>query len=537
MARRAVSAWWRSAGRGRRAAAVAGTSALLAAGACEGWEVWDDAFKRTPVCPGSDPNCPYETITSCLGAGCGWSSSDAGSTVTLPGNRLLFAHGDTYLNPHWGAHPLRHPRYIFGTTLAIAPLGDPPSTPPQASAMRFYARSQGGSPKNITTRWVLDDQAYFRPACSGGAGTVWPGDGIVKGSTLWYFTWWVEDFVIKQHVIQKYTGVTSSSTPTGWTCQTVTQPPPQYSVFPPTEAQRTLDPQLLLGVAIVDDPATTDLYIYGTRAPPGGSELNAVLAKATDSTIGTYTSWQFLYKPGTQGCGSSPCFVTNYPDSLSERNNLFFVAEGVAPEFSVDIVTHTEQGPYGSFGGTRAVMVHGGNAPLMDANGEDYTPGPSSHLYTDYLANFREVVIRSSVFMIAFPDPNNGELQNFFGIQGSTARADVLAKPDVWPELTGALDPNVVKGYNAYRNIHSLKGHAEISSAGSITVTYNVWKHWTCGLACEGNELAEATDLLAYSESLAASDSYVSPFRFANFPLSVVYPWCQAHWGSQACEY
>jgi hypothetical protein len=254
-------------------------AAILATVACQLWEPWDNVFKRLTV---------------------GWSSADGGSTVTLPGNRLLWVFGDTYLNPHTpGPDPAAPvPQYAFGNTLGVHPIGIPQYAAPAPSGASFFARDLNGVAANITSSVPSGGatQYFRRSSCNRtDEGLAWPGDGIVVGTTnLFYMTWAIESPppdtpppalpYFKQNIIQKFTGVTSGSTPIAWGCTTATPLPAQYSPLPPSDATLASDPPLMWGVAIIEDPSTHDIYIFGTRRDPDSLDTqnlpDAVLARA-----------------------------------------------------------------------------------------------------------------------------------------------------------------------------------------------------------------------------------------------------------------
>jgi hypothetical protein len=85
---------------------VALTGAVVVA--CSGWEDWDRAFRRRYY---------------------GWKSSDAGSTIVLPGNRLLWIFGDTVVHPD-NVTSTDEEGFIFGNTIAVHTLQSPASVAP-----------------------------------------------------------------------------------------------------------------------------------------------------------------------------------------------------------------------------------------------------------------------------------------------------------------------------------------------------------------------------------------------------------------------
>lgn len=132
-------------------------------------------------------------------------------------------------------------------------------------------------------------------------------------------------------------------------------------------------------------------------------------------------------------------------------------------------------------------------------------------------------------------------------IIGSTVRSDIIAKQQTEPGTgTGwqPADRNVVSGYNAYRNVHAVKGHKELSTDGSVLVTYNVWGKKRCTPAAHpgypGAECDALDEVDLYYSAQAATGvannalppipskqvNAVSSFRSLKFPTKYVYPWC-----------
>lgn len=515
----------------RRLWAVAAV-AMTVGVACQYWEWWDEVFNRSQ----------------------GWFSSDGGSTVVLPGNRLLWVFGDTVTAPLNTSNPFEPTGgSVYGNTLGLHAIGNPKETPPNPSAATFWARTKAGGVTNISTS-APDRVKFFRyKTCSGwddGAPTLWPGDGTMVGSSLFFMTWKLEFDtagvpVVAENVFQKNTGVTSSNLPSGWTCSQsgVVHPPRQYG-SPVSAAEVFWDPPLVWGVAIYRHSNGWN-YIFGHRKQPGSSAgeleiVDAVVAKATDADIFDYTKWLYRYNEDTTtpagSCSpTARCWLNHYPNTVSTRDALRIAAVDVGPEFSVDKITHTEQGPFGPVSGTRFVMVHGAHTKLLNQNGNDFQPGSTSHLYPDYQFNFRVVVVRSVKDQLdKWPGPGQGDTSQ----SGSTARADILAKQINWPGYgsVGPLDRNTVTGYNAYRSIHAIKGHGAISAPGNIMISYNVWRHWVCTDGTCDNPAEDTTMVLGYTSNDVVQGNYVSPFRFAQIPLRVVEPWCQAHFSGD-CQY
>jgi hypothetical protein len=562
--------------RWKKALAFAGLGALGVA-ACEGWEVWDEVFNRKTH---------------------GWMTGDGGSTVLLPGvsgtKRLLWVFGDTLGHPMVETHFLQWvPKFVFGNTLAIHPINNKPSSDPPAplnnsnpgspTATEFYGRDSQGNAAEITWEHTSGVKQYFRNKTCSGAGVVlvWPGDGlVVNGNELVFFTWWIQDethegsgLVLpypRQNVIQKMTGVTTTSTPFQWACSTtgVWQPPEQYSTFPPSDETFEADPPALWGVAVYRH-TNGFIYIFGARQQPGAGDaalVDAIVAKTVDADIFEPRKWQYAYKAGasikgpwgvTGGCSTSSwCWLgggvsspvgqpiqNGYPHLRSRRDDLHPAALDVGPEFSVERITHTEEGPHGNISASRFIMVHGALNPLLDADGNDVTQAhlaANPHLNGEVWSNLREVVVRSSNYLVTWPGPDNGDVYPSTGsLVGSTARHDIIAKGINWPSIgnVGAADPNVVTGYNAYRNVHAVKGHADISPPGSIHVTYAVWSHWLCGDGVCESAWDDTTPVLAYSSMHSYLGAWVSPFRSMRVPLRVVYPWCRAHFSGSVCQY
>jgi hypothetical protein len=193
-----------------------------------------------------------------------------------------------------------------------------------------------------------------------------------------------------------------------------------------------------------------------------------------------------------------------------------------------------------------------GLANLMKENGTEYTPGNGDPdappwLVPSISANFREIVMRSSTDPKRFPGPNNGaKLGN--PPTGSTVRADTIAKRLPEPgtgSFIEASDLNVVSDYNAYRNVHAVKGHAVLSEAGNILVSYYVWGKKRCPLTQDLCPNVEPDLYYSASAAGAANNSMppingtqvnaVSSFRTMKFPLKYVYPWCAMQNPTSTC--
>jgi hypothetical protein len=255
-----------------------------------------------------------------------------------------------------------------------------------------------------------------------------------------------------------------------------------------------------------------------------------ILAKVqSDGALFTYpTGWSFRYAGGTTPCTGSACWSTTLPSTLSLRNSLSKVAQSIAPEFSVQWMTHN--------GDSRWILVHGGKVPLINLNGSDYTGTPPAWLAVKVDANFRQIVMRSSTLPTSFPGSANGAT----GSSGSTVRADTIAKNLTEPgtgNAVNAADPKVVSGYNALRSVHAVKGHAEISEPGNVTVTYYVWdilrcttSQQTCTKPSEFDLYYTAADAGATGFTDSPKDGHlgnsISSLRALKFPLKYVRPWC-----------
>jgi hypothetical protein len=163
--------------------------------------------------------------------------------------------------------------------------------------------------------------------------------------------------------------------------------------------------------------------------------------------------------------------------------------------------------------------------------------------------------MRSSTNPRQFPGPTHGTSTSY----GSTVRADTIGK-DLTEPGTGspvaAADKKVVSGYNAYRSVHAVKGHSELSEPGNILVTYDVWGLARCDPSWDDQECDTAVYPVEYDLYYTAADAGasgyfdgphngyqqygVSALRSLKFPIKYVKPWCtlespntmQAHIGT-----
>jgi hypothetical protein len=524
----------------------------LLVGACEGSDAWDQAFRKRYW---------------------GWMAGDGGATIKI-GTLLLWVFGDTFAHADGQqAAATRNFSEILGNTIALHPLNG--TTPPwnadgtwnsTSQEIRFYGRSWPVSPNPPATKDITYTETvagtgplgfsntaqFFGSSCSGVGGPQWPAGGIYQSSRLALFTYFInyDSWAPIGHTIQKYTNVNTTSV-SSWTCEAPGSIPNQYTTTSPDGCTLNQDPPLNWGVAVVKIPSgQTDAghtYIYGTKrqACPTCSACQLypglIVAKVeSDSEIYNYprdttpTGWKFRYRSWTSQClGGVSCWSSTPPTSLALRNELHFVTGSVSPEFSIERVTHSGQ--------SRWVLLHSLVAPLKNPNGSDYTGTIGQWLQNAAIANFREIVMRSSDTPLQFPGVTQGAKKYTSGvIMGSTARADIIANSYAEPGTGtpyGPADPKVVSGYNAYRNIHAVRGHRDISSAASINVSYYVWDHKRCSPSVdlcnaevEKDLYYSAADAGAANNNSPPTDGHlgasISSFRFLEFPLKYVHPWC-----------
>lgn len=533
-------------------------------GGCEAWPDWDNVFRKRYF---------------------GWLQSDAGNAILI-GSKVLWVFGDTYVHADQDLGT-RTTGVVFGNTIMIHPVGSPASTPPAATddlsfptTARYFARNPatGQTPWDITYAAVPTIAGeFFGNDCTSYGGPIkWPGSGIYQSGSLALFTYQLksyQDWTIVKQRIHRHNGVPNESNLGAWTCQAPTEIPNQYATESPTPCELAQDPNLLWGLSVAKIPSgQTDAghtYVFGWRAQPcyvdpqtcpSCSNIRMHVAKVEqDSAIFTYpTGWKFLYKAGSVQCGAAstlPCWKPAIPNNLGKRNMLHVAADGVAGEFSVEWVV-----PQGKPG--RWVLVHGGLAPLLRPDGTAYDPGGADLMNAPWLqtsidVNYRQVVLRTSDDPKNFPGPLHGARYPATGTPvGSTVRSDTIAFPQTEPgtgNVYPAVDPNVVSGYNAYRNVHAVKGHAMLSTEGNMMVTYYVWGKTRCApddsaCGCAVGEVPDEetgkcpgarTDAdLYYSQAAAGAANElesplpanqvnaVSSFRSLKFPLKYVHPWC-----------
>jgi hypothetical protein len=537
---------------------------LAAPVACEGWEEWDNAFRRRFL---------------------GWHTGDGGFMVEIPGNRLMTVFGDTYtVNAYagTGGHGV-----VFGSTVAVHPIKNPANQAPTtvddnpydpSNEVKFFGRNttSPNAAKEIT--WDASGTwRYFGRSCGDLTGHVWPAHGIAVGtSELAQFTYKmnnVDDWIVTEQNILRFTSVTSSNSPLNWNCSTTSETnrriPSQYPAGQEV-ALSPADPPLIWGSAVVAHPTNGETLIYGVRKDPCDPEAdpedpeacpyfgNAKIAKvSTRSHLFSYstgseiydTLWYFYYVKGTDFrdathtgsayyCQTGPCWIRVKPtavagannqekeDAITRRNALRTVAWEVPTEFSVDYITDTVDGITAS----RWIMVHGDAANLLNANGTEYTPPPNPPPWVVKTTwnNLRKLVMRSTTNSTRFPHlPHGDRHKNSSGtVLGSTHNTDWIKDAD----------PKVVAGYNAYRSVHAVRGQGRIRSSGYMYVSYHVWDHYVhsqTGQPCVPSDSEDyckdtVVPWLYYTAADAANGaSYrISPFRFTAIPLDTVHPWC-----------
>ncbi len=497
---------------------------------CKDWEDWDNVFRKRWY---------------------GWKHSDNGYSIVV-GNRVIWLFGDTFV--HEGTAATDQEYIIGGNTLAVHNLSSPPYTPPvtqdsdpsASTGAHFFARNSAGAVRDITWSGTPGDLRFFGQKCNDNQNydaakypfLMWPGHGMATSAGLAVFSYETHfpSLFPRKTYVHKYGNYLAD--PSQWTCQppVVLSHTVQYSSLnqpspvAPDALTVSTDPPLQWGIAIVNATGGGS-YIFGTRLEPGGFDFfpDAKLAwVSVPSDVYDENKWFFYYAAKTNGCTLAPCFKQIKPDNVAKRNDLATVAQDVAPEFSVDLVSHTETGVAGTFSGTQYVMVHGTLAKLLDANGNEYTPPQGHFLQKDEIVNFRTVVMRSSSVATRFPRLIDGI--GVFDSQGnkigSTAIRDIIAKSvDGYPPA----DREVISGYNAYRSIHALKGHAPISQDGSIVITYHVWRKQDCPVTQQTCDRVQEDLYYNAAAAIVGPSEQISRFRFTKVPVKKVWPWCQAH--------
>lgn len=338
-------------------AAMTGALGLICMGN-KGWSTWDNMLERDETAEPGD---------WCLYPPDGWAGSDGGMTARHPStNRTFMVFGDTALgNPPF----LRAFTYSDQTTQWINNsiltfTSNPPTTP---GTPNFYIRKRGtsgaslnwGANQNIMTS-VGDANRSWMPSFSGDLGPTgehwwWPDALIVPSGTNKLVTFWnpikcegnppapffqCPLVTINGKDYQKYHHTTNSKvcvindisgSAIGWANPTCTKL--EY-----TQSGATKTPlnhlRILWGHALMEEGSY--IYIFGaTRS--GATEawdsgpVNVVVARATSSTIATYTSWEFLKTGGTTGTWS-----TGAPTASSQ---LHVVAHDASTSFTVDKIT------------------------------------------------------------------------------------------------------------------------------------------------------------------------------------------------------
>lgn len=245
-------------------------------------------------------------------AGFGWSGGDAATTVPLPGNRILWLFGDSYLSDVQAGRRTNI-ELRFGNTIAIERNAKPEAAP-RASDMAFdwaATNSNGWLPINQA---VLEDPAM--PPSGAIARMMklpvlsWPLHGTVTGTDLVLFNAVVTPFdcvscrpfsfkvhgsvaSVIAHVDRPY-GDWGFRSGEGW--QTGREPEQRF--VPWSRAAPALEDtqNLLWGTFVMKEPTEpTTLYVYGSHETLGARDL--VIARVSQVNVGkdvlAFERWTF----------------------------------------------------------------------------------------------------------------------------------------------------------------------------------------------------------------------------------------------------
>jgi hypothetical protein len=449
---------------------------------CQGWPDWDQTFQKRFY---------------------GWVGGDSDCSIALPGNRILWTFGDSFIMPDDTATDPKA-QSLFGNTVAVGQLQAITSTPPHtpdadttdpssglfdaATDMHFFSRANvdmtlaadnldapAGKVVDITYRGGnVNLGQFFNKDCVGGGtnrGVLWPVDGIVRGDLLAVFTWDVnpDKLQLTDIYLQKYSNI--GGDPKDWHCEAPApiKLPSQYLPLPEYTAPSTgdamndtmaairnqdvyirdVDPPLLLGAAVVHSGGYT--YIFGSRPHKGYTNIpgDVKLARVADGAdlFSPLTAWEFLYETGYYCPGSVPCWVPHYPVSPTDRDALRTVAPNVPSEFSVDELANPEPGPDKP---PVFIMVHGYQVPLLGRAGEEFSPPADSWTQVPAAINFRGIRMRSTTDIEHFPDATSGVQAAFNGndMIGSSASGDPIGRgysdqhnDELLGSVGGTIDP------------------------------------------------------------------------------------------------